>query len=87
MLVKPAPGIRLKDPRSMRVIPPEGIEVPDNDIWFTQRIAQGDLVNESARLAKDAADKGKQAADAEKAAAAAEHEAEAATPAHEEHGA
>jgi hypothetical protein len=47
MKVYPVEGRLIRDPRSMRVVPPEGLDVPDFDPFFIQRVSQGDLTTAS----------------------------------------
>jgi hypothetical protein len=44
MFVMPAPGLKVRDPRTKRTIPDEGIEVPDTDSFWLRRLADGDVV-------------------------------------------
>jgi hypothetical protein len=43
MIVKPREGLRVLRPDTKRPLPPEGIEVPDGDRYWTRREAQGDV--------------------------------------------
>lgn len=43
MRVKPAPGINVRDPISLRHLPEEGKDVPENTYW-KRRIKSGDVV-------------------------------------------
>lgn len=43
MFVKPAPGIRVRDPLSRLHLPEEGKEVPEDSFW-TRRLRSGDVV-------------------------------------------
>jgi hypothetical protein len=43
MFVKPAEGIRVRDPVSRFHIPATGVEVPENQFW-TRRLLDGDVV-------------------------------------------
>jgi hypothetical protein len=43
MFVKPREGLRVLRPDTKRPLPPEGIEVSDNDRYWTRRAAQGDV--------------------------------------------
>lgn len=47
MFVKPAPGVKVRDPISMLHIPEEGRDVPENNYW-TRKIAAGDVVRVAA---------------------------------------
>jgi hypothetical protein len=42
MLVKPAPGVLVRDPVSLLPLPPEGKEVPETTYW-TRRLAEGSI--------------------------------------------
>jgi hypothetical protein len=48
MMIKPAiPGAVVRDPRNLRKdvrIPDDGIEVPDDDLHWAQRLRDGDVV-------------------------------------------
>lgn len=44
MFVKPAPGIKLRDPVTKQFIPSEGLQVDDFDLFWIRRINDGDVV-------------------------------------------
>jgi hypothetical protein len=44
MFVKPAEGVKVRDPRSKRHIPEGGVEVADTDIYWARRLRDGDVV-------------------------------------------
>jgi hypothetical protein len=44
MIVKPAPGISVRNPVTKQLLPPEGIEVPDGDIFWTRVLNDKDVV-------------------------------------------
>lgn len=44
MFVKPAPGLKVRDPRSKLHIPADGVEVPDTDTYWARRVRDGDVV-------------------------------------------
>lgn len=44
MFVKAAQDRMVRDPRSKMQIPPEGVEVRDDDSYWIRRIADGDVV-------------------------------------------
>lgn len=44
MKVKPAPGMTLRDPETYAIVPEEGIEVDDSDLYWFRRLADGDAV-------------------------------------------
>lgn len=44
MFYAPAPGLRVRDPRTRQLIPAEGIAVGPHDLDLQRMIAQGDLV-------------------------------------------
>lgn len=43
MRVKPKPGLLVRDPKTLRPLPPEGREVPETPLW-QRRLANGDVV-------------------------------------------
>ncbi|MBB5462876.1 DUF2635 domain-containing protein [Paraburkholderia sp. Cpub6] len=51
MIVKPAPGLKVRHPVTKQFLPPEGIEVPEGDIFWTRAANDGDVVIESAAAA------------------------------------
>lgn len=42
MFVKPKPGLKVRDPKSLLHIPDSGAEVPEDSYW-TRRLADGDV--------------------------------------------
>lgn len=44
MIVKPAPGLKVRHPVTKQFLPAEGIEVPDGDIFWTRAVNDGDVV-------------------------------------------
>ena len=44
MIVKPAPGLSVRHPVTKQLLPPEGIEVPDGDIFWTRVLNDKDVV-------------------------------------------
>ncbi len=44
MYVKPAPGLKIRDPQSRLHIPETGIEVLDTDTYWARRLQDGDVV-------------------------------------------
>jgi hypothetical protein len=44
MLVKPASGLKVRDPVKKDYLPVDGREVPDTSIYWTRRIQFGDVV-------------------------------------------
>ncbi|WP_175867863.1 DUF2635 domain-containing protein [Burkholderia diffusa] len=44
MIVKPAPGLKVRHPVTKQFLPDEGFEVPDGDIFWTRAAADGDVV-------------------------------------------
>lgn len=44
MLIKPAPGIKVRDPASRLIVPEAGIEVAEHDTYWIRRLADGDVV-------------------------------------------
>ena len=51
MLVKPAPGLALRDPATMLRVPDEGLEVPDQSPLWNRLLATGDVVRVEAKPA------------------------------------
>jgi hypothetical protein len=46
MFVKPAPGLKVRNPVTKRHLPLEGAEVPESTYWV-RRLAAGDVVQAS----------------------------------------
>lgn len=44
MRVKPAPGLKVRNPADKQLLPPEGIDVPDDSILWTKILNDGDVV-------------------------------------------
>jgi hypothetical protein len=44
MKVKPAPGCAVRDPVSMQMLPEDGREVPDDDLYWVRRVRDGDVI-------------------------------------------
>ena len=44
MRVKPAPGLKVRDPKSMKFIPEEGIELKELNTYWVRRIQDGDVL-------------------------------------------
>jgi Protein of unknown function (DUF2635) len=44
MRVKPAPGLKVRNPVDKQLLPPEGIDVPDDSILWTKILNDGDVV-------------------------------------------
>lgn len=47
MRVKPAPGLSVRDPATKKLLPSEGIDVPDNSILWAKMLNDGDVVSVS----------------------------------------
>jgi hypothetical protein len=43
MKVLPVAGRLVRDPRSMMLLPEEGREVPDDDVFWVRRVRDGDV--------------------------------------------
>ncbi|BCQ23156.1 hypothetical protein NK8_12810 [Caballeronia sp. NK8] len=43
MIVKPAPGLKVRHPDTKQFLPPEGLTVPDGDIFWTRVANDGDV--------------------------------------------
>ncbi|CDN60042.1 Mu-like prophage FluMu protein GP38 [Burkholderia cenocepacia H111] len=52
MIVKPAPGLKVRHPVTKQFLPPEGIEVPDGDIFWTRAASDRDVVIDEQVAAK-----------------------------------
>lgn len=60
MFVKPAPGLKVRDPASRQHIPETGREVPDSDSYWVRRVIDGDvIVVDSSKPAEPAPKKAK----------------------------
>jgi Protein of unknown function (DUF2635) len=55
MRVKPAPGRTVRDPESMVILPPEGREVKDGDLFWLRRIRDADVTVEQATASQQPA--------------------------------
>lgn len=44
MFVKPAPGLKIRDPEMKDLIPDEGRNVSDDDLYWHRRLRDGDVV-------------------------------------------
>jgi hypothetical protein len=44
MFIKPAPGIKVRDPNSKLHIPETGVEVSATDTYWARRLIDGDVV-------------------------------------------
>ena len=52
MFVKPSPGLVIRDPDLLDLLPDEGREVPESDYWH-RRVRDGDVVTgDAAKTAK-----------------------------------
>jgi len=47
MMVYPAPGRRVRDPRTHVLLPETGREVPDHDFYWLRRLRDGDVMTEA----------------------------------------
>lgn len=47
MFVKPAAGLKVRDPATMRLLPDDGQDVPENSFWHA-RLRDGDVVRATA---------------------------------------
>lgn len=52
MHVKPAPGLSIRDPDLMDLLPEEGREVPDSTYWI-RRLRDGDVVSVQAKASAE----------------------------------
>jgi hypothetical protein len=44
VIVKPAPGVKVRHPVTRKRIPETGIEVPSSDTYWARRLRSGDVV-------------------------------------------
>ncbi len=44
MFVKPAPGLKIRDPDLKDLIPDEGRDVPESNLYWHRRLRDGDVV-------------------------------------------
>lgn len=44
MLIRPAPGIKVRHPKTHQHIPADGIEVSDADPYWARRLRDGDVI-------------------------------------------
>jgi len=51
MRVKPAPDLQVRNPADKQLLPPEGIDVPDDSILWTKILNDGDVVRVDAKAA------------------------------------
>lgn len=42
--VKPAEGRNVRDPHTMQLVPPEGRDVNERDVFWARRLRDGDVV-------------------------------------------
>ncbi len=57
MFIRPAPGLKVRDPDLRDLLPAEGREVPDSDYWI-RRLRDGDVIEiKAARGASPKSDK------------------------------
>lgn len=52
MLIKPAPGLKIRDPRTKLHLPAEGAEMRENISFWTRRLQCGDVVLVSSETEK-----------------------------------
>ena len=43
MKVYPTPGLQTRDPVSKQLLAPEGMDVPDGDLFYVRRLRDGDV--------------------------------------------
>lgn len=44
MFIKPAPGLRIRDPHTKQFLPDDGVEVPNDDLFWHRLINDGDVI-------------------------------------------
>jgi hypothetical protein len=54
MLVKPAPGLKIRDPELKDLLPEEGREVSNDNMYWHRRLRDGDVVLGNQQAAADA---------------------------------
>jgi len=54
MRVKPAPGLSVRNPDTKELLPPEGIDVPDDSILWNKLLNDGDVVQIKSTKGADA---------------------------------
>ena len=54
MRVKPAPGLSVRNPDTKELLPPEGIDVPDDSILWNKFLNDGDVVQIKSTKGADA---------------------------------
>jgi len=62
MFVKPAPGLKVRDPVKKDYLPVDGRTVPDTSIYWTRRLQFGDVVKATPPAPAPAAPAPKEAA-------------------------
>jgi hypothetical protein len=62
MFVKPAPGLKVRDPVKKDYLPVSGRNVPDTSIYWTRRVQFGDVVIETPPAAVSAKSASKESA-------------------------
>lgn len=55
MRVKPATGRAVRDPKTLILLPEDGREVPDNDLFWQRRVRDGDVTVETRQEARQEA--------------------------------
>ena len=82
MFVKPAPGLKVREPLSHRLLEEAGRHVPENGFWM-RRVRDGDVI----RVETDEEREAREAAESAAAAAEEERTPKADEPAIQEHSA
>ena len=44
MLVKPAPGLKVRDPATMQLVPDTGLDVSETDVFWARALRDGDVL-------------------------------------------
>lgn len=57
MIVKPAPGVKVRHPVTRKHIPEGGIEVPISDTYWARRLRSGDVVEVHSEVVKASEEK------------------------------
>ncbi len=51
MRVIPAPGLQVRDPATLQMVPPEGIDIDPTDLTWARLLQDGDVVEQPVKAA------------------------------------